>query len=127
MIEISSALGLDNLNISTSYRLGKKEDGKTRPLKVILDSKAQRKFLLENAKNIATKVRPRYQRVIITKDLTVEQRKERRERVNLRRRARSSQRPNSESEEDNINHTQRARPSEMMVDEPEPSPIARAN
>ena len=39
-IEISSALGLDNLNISTSYRLGKKEDGKTRHLKVILDSKA---------------------------------------------------------------------------------------
>ena len=56
----------------------------------------------------------------------MEQRKERRERVNLRRRARSSRRPNSEGEDDNINHTQRARPSAMMVDEQEPSPIARA-
>ena len=56
----------------------------------------------------------------------MEQRKERRESVNLKRRARSSQRPNSESEEDNINHTQRVRQSAMMVDEQEPSPIARA-
>ena len=46
--------------------------------------------------------------------------------MNRRRQARSSQRPNSESEEDNINHTQRAGHGAMMVDEPEPSPIAKA-
>ena len=66
------------MNITTSYRLGKKIEGKNIPLKVVLDSKAQRKYLLENAKHIATKARSRFKQVIISKDLTVEQRKERR-------------------------------------------------
>ena len=38
---ISTSLGLENLNIVTSARLGKREEAKTRPLRVILDSKAQ--------------------------------------------------------------------------------------
>ena len=65
IIAISASLGLDNLNITTSYRLGKREQGKTRPLKIILDSKAQRKILLDNARFIASKTSQRYQRVII--------------------------------------------------------------
>ena len=52
---ISANLGLENLCITMTYRLGRKEEGKTRPLRVILDSKAQRKFLIENAKHIPKK------------------------------------------------------------------------
>ena len=33
---ISASLGLENLSISTTYRLGRKEEGKIRPLKVVL-------------------------------------------------------------------------------------------
>ena len=76
---ISTSLGLENLNIVTSARLGKREEAKTRPLKVILNSTAQRKFLLDNAKFIGSKAPEDFQRVIITKDLTLEQRKVRRE------------------------------------------------
>ena len=78
---ISANLGLKNLCITMSYRLGRKEDGKTRPLRVILDSKAQRKFLIENAKHIPKKTQENFQRVIIVKDLKPEQRRERREKI----------------------------------------------
>ena len=64
-----------------TYRLGRKEEGKTRPLRVILDSKAQRKFLIENAKHIPKKTQENFQRVIIAKDLTPEQRREGRENI----------------------------------------------
>ena len=47
---ITASLGIENLNITTFYRLGKKKPAKTCPLRVVLDSKSQRKFLLENAK-----------------------------------------------------------------------------
>ena len=83
---ISTSLGLENLNIVTSARLGKREEAKTRPLRVILDSKAQRKFLLDNAKFIGSKAPEVFQRAIITKDLTLEQRKERKEKIANRRR-----------------------------------------
>ena len=73
---ISANLGLENLCITMSYRLGK-----TKPLRVILDSKAQRKFLIENAKHIPKKTQEKFQRVIIAKDLTPEQREERREKI----------------------------------------------
>ena len=46
---ISASLGIDNLNITIFYGLGKKEPTQTCPLRVVLDSKSQRKFLLENA------------------------------------------------------------------------------
>ena len=78
---ISANLGLENLGITMSYRLGRKEDGKTRPLRVFLDYKAQRNFLTENAKHIPKKTQENFQRVIIAKDLTPEQRKERREKI----------------------------------------------
>ena len=112
IIAISASLGLDNLNITTSYRLGKREQGKTRPLKIILDSKAQRKFLLDNAGFIASKTTQRYQRVIISKDLTAEQRKEHRERVQRRQQLRGSQRQietnlNPSSDEDYVRATDR--------------------
>ena len=83
---ISASLGIENLNITAFYRLGKKEPAKTRPLRVVLDSKSQRKFLLENAKYISSKTPETYQRVIIAKDLTPEQRKERCEKYQEKKR-----------------------------------------
>ena len=41
-LRICSNLGSENLTINYSYRLGKKVESKTRPLKLVLDSKAQR-------------------------------------------------------------------------------------
>ena len=61
----------------TCFRLGKKQANKIRPLKVILAEKAQRKFTLENAKFIPTKLPPEWENVIISKDLTPVQREER--------------------------------------------------
>ena len=82
---ISANLGLENLCITMTYRLGGKEEGKTRPLRVILDSKVQRKFLIENAKHIPKKTQENFQRVIIAKDLTPEQRKKEGRKSNLSR------------------------------------------
>ena len=54
--QISHHLGQESLNITNLFRLGKKVQGKTRVLKVILDSKKERRFLLENARHIEAKV-----------------------------------------------------------------------
>ena len=61
----------------TCFRLGKKQANKIRPLKIILAEKAQRRFMLENAKFIPTKLPPEWKKVIISKDLTPVQREER--------------------------------------------------
>ena len=128
IFRISSDLGLGELNIVTSYRLCKKIEGKTRPLKVVLDSKAQRKFILENAKYIATKARAKFKRVIITKELTEEQRKERRERAKHRRNERNGQRQQrgteiDTSEDEAAQQRGTGDAATMLVDEEEPSPI----
>ena len=77
MKEICMCLGLESVNILTLFRLGKKADGKIRPLKIVLDSKSDRKFLLTNAKYIEEKVPEKFRRVIIGKDMTPTQRTER--------------------------------------------------
>ena len=74
---ISTKLGLQELNIVTCFRLWKKQANKIQPLKVILAEKAQRKFMLENAKLIPTKLQSEWNNVIISKDLTPVQREER--------------------------------------------------
>ena len=61
----------------TWFRLGKKAPDKTRPLKIALESRAQRKTILENAKYISQKVPLYLNRVIISKDLTPDQSSER--------------------------------------------------
>ena len=83
---ISAALGLENVLIMNCYRLGRKEYSKTRPLRMVLESKAQRKFLLDNARFIQSKAQPSFRRVIITKDLTPKQREERRAKFQNKRR-----------------------------------------
>lgn len=75
--EISRYLGQESLNVVTLFRLGKKLDDKIRPLKVVLDSKSERKFLLENAKFIEEKVPENFKRVTISRDMTNAQRAER--------------------------------------------------
>ena len=49
----------------TWFRLGKKAPDKTRPLKSVLESRAQRKTILENAKYILQKVPLYLNRVIM--------------------------------------------------------------
>ena len=57
------------LKILTSYRLGKPKSA-TRPLKIILEDRTQRKCLIDNAKFIPKKAPQPLRDVIITKDLT---------------------------------------------------------
>ena len=75
---ICTDLGLSNVNITVSFRLGRKLEDKSRPLKIVLAEKAQRKIILDNAKFIPTKVRSIFKNVIISKDLTPQQREGRR-------------------------------------------------
>ena len=84
--EISRLLGQESLNIMTIFRLGKKVQGKTRPLKISLDSKTERRFLLENAKHIEAKVPEKFKRVTISRDMTITQRGERKTQRSQRRR-----------------------------------------
>ena len=81
---LANALGLEELKITTSYRLGKPESA-TRPLKIILEDRTQRKFLIDNAKLIPKKAPQPLRDVIITKDLTPLQQAEKREFIKERK------------------------------------------
>ena len=74
---IGNKLGIQDLNIVICFRLGKKLPNKIRPLKVILAEKSHRKFMLDNAKFIPTKLPQHLKNLIISKDLTPVQREER--------------------------------------------------
>lgn len=77
---IAEKLGLDTyLQIETSYRLGKKNrnQAKERVLKIILQDRKQRKFLLENSRRIKEIAEEIFKRVVLFKDLTLDQRDER--------------------------------------------------
>ena len=65
----------------TSYRLGKRNPTTTRVLKVILEDRKVRKFLLDNSKNIRTSTEDKFKNVIIFKDLTIEQRADRKNKL----------------------------------------------
>ena len=78
LVQIARALGLkEDLDITTQFRLGKQKVNTTRPLKVILRNKSQRKFLLENARFIPQKLEKRLASVVIVRDLTEKQQQER--------------------------------------------------
>ena len=77
---ICSSLGLEPVELATTYRFGK-ASSKPRPLKVTLTDRNQRKYLLENAKYIPEKTPLRFNKIILTKDLTPEQRSEKREAI----------------------------------------------
>ena len=81
--QISHSIGLENVQIITLFRLGKPTPAKCRPLKVILNNKSQRKYLLDNSKFIKQKAPVGLKQTIIVRDLTPEQRQERRKRNRL--------------------------------------------
>ncbi|MES9884994.1 MAG: hypothetical protein ABW185_29475, partial [Sedimenticola sp.] len=110
MEDISTSLGMENLLIKSSFRLGKPQPSITRPLKLILLEKSQRKFLLDNAKFIPTKVQTNLTKVFIVRDLTPKQRNER----SKLRIQRNRERPNE---------AQRNEPSNMVANENVPMNI----
>ncbi len=59
--KIASDLGLNDLDITHSFRLGgkNKTPTSTRPIKIVVGTKKHRQFLLDNAKHIRTKVTAR--------------------------------------------------------------------
>lgn len=83
---LSLHLGLENIQILTIFRLGRQTSGSCRPLKVVLQNKSHKKYLLDNAKHIQAKAPHNMRRVVIVRDLTPTQRKERRDRFINRRR-----------------------------------------
>ena len=46
---LSLQLGLEKLQIATKFRLGREDEGRCRPLKVVLQNKSHKKCLLDNA------------------------------------------------------------------------------
>ena len=83
---LSSSLGLENLHIAHCFRLGKKTQTSSRPLKLVLEIRSQRKFLLDNAKFVPEKAPIHLRQAIIVKDMTPKQREERRARRRNRNR-----------------------------------------
>ena len=113
---LAIALGLEELKIVTSYRLGKPRST-TRPLKVILEDRTQRKFLIDNAKFIPKKAPHPLRDVIIIKDLTPLQQAEKRQFV--------KERKNKKKKPEQTADSEGAEAPSMAVDrqEPEISPI----
>ena len=87
--QLCLCLGLELPNMVTWFRLGKKAPDRIRPLKIVLESKSQRKAILDNAKFIPQKAPLSLKNVIISKDLTPTQRQERK----LRRQRNNQPRP----------------------------------
>ena len=95
---LSRHIGLENLQLVAWFSLGKLTSNRCRPIKVVLQSKADRKYLLDNANYIQVKAPESMKRVIIVKDLTPVQRQERRTRlVDRRMRAQTEEEQNRET------------------------------
>ena len=75
-MRLSDSLGLENTQVKICFRLGRKHESQNRPLKIVLANKSHRKYLLDNARTLQEKAPTYMKDVIISKDLTPEQRKE---------------------------------------------------
>ncbi|MES9884549.1 MAG: hypothetical protein ABW185_27200 [Sedimenticola sp.] len=84
-VTICNKLGLEEIEIRMSFRIGTLTENKTRPLKIILASTKCRKVIIDNAKFIRQKVNGPLNRVIFAKDLTWKQREVNRARYRDRR------------------------------------------
>ena len=73
-------MGLENLQITHCFRLGKESSTTNRPLKLVLEMKSQKKFLLDNAKLVPEKAPMSLRQVIIVRDMAIKQREEMRDR-----------------------------------------------
>ncbi|OWF39126.1 hypothetical protein KP79_PYT02322 [Mizuhopecten yessoensis] len=82
--KISEALEVQDLAILAHFRMGKKKPDFTRPLVAVLGAKKQRKTLLEKARLIKNRMEGVLKRVVLTRDLTQEQRRERKEKLENR-------------------------------------------
>lgn len=94
---IASQVGIDDLKIESSYRLGRKPrtpSEKPRVLRVILSDKKQRKELL-SVRFISDSLPPKYNKLAIYRDLTEQQRTERREKRERQPRGRIVHQPPS--------------------------------
>ena len=79
-MRLSHSLGSENPEVMICFRLGRKHETQNRPLKIVLANKSHRKYLLDNAKTLPEKAPTYMKDVIISRDLTPEQRKERKSR-----------------------------------------------
>ena len=92
---LSDILLSERLRVVVHYRLGKiPVPGKNRPLVAILESREQRKKILENSRNLKRLAPPNLKEVVIVRDLTELQRKERRTKFEERK-AKKPSPPNS--------------------------------
>ena len=89
VMSLAEAIKVENLDILTCYRMGKKTINKIRPLKVILKDRKQRKVLLQNAKDIRVLTDEVQKLCVISKDLTDEQRTERKAKYDANKNAES--------------------------------------
>ena len=117
---------LSYLLFSNCFRLGRKTANKFRPLKVLLNSKVQRRTLLENAKYTKDKTPPNMTRVIISRDLTPLQRNERKQ---CRQQNPQNQAPQGKTnrsvsvQDDQDKHNENISPIAMETSHRVPSPI----
>ncbi|MES9904149.1 MAG: hypothetical protein ABW168_15925 [Sedimenticola sp.] len=72
---VANSIGITDLQIKASIRLGKMVEGNTRPMKVVLENKQQRQSLLNKSREISTKSQ-HFKDVVIARDLTPKQRDE---------------------------------------------------
>lgn len=99
-MELCSRIGVKDVDVKTLFRLGITGQTKSRPLKVVLNSKKHRKNILDSVskiENLATETE--LNKCIIVKDLTVQQReanKKRRTEINAQNKQKGrNQQPNS--------------------------------
>ena len=74
-----------------AIRIGKKETGKTRPLKVIFQSRAERNAVLAKAKNLGTSNEEMAKNLVIKMDLTPKQRQEEKQLLSERNKRRNKE------------------------------------
>lgn len=98
--QVAKDLGLEDIDITAMFRLGKKIQDKTRPIKIIIGSRNNKKFLLDNAKHIKSKVTSRLNKTVIVRDQTAEQRNERRQ----QRLAKQSENKSKETTNQSVPH-----------------------
>ena len=71
---INEGLEIEDLSIKTIVRLGKKEEGRTRLLKVALESVKRKREILTKAKKL--REAERWKKVFVTPDLTPKERQQ---------------------------------------------------
>ena len=100
---ICNDINIENIEVTSCFRIGKPKEKTNRPLKVMLSDKKQRNEVIKQAKLIKTNCPDELQKCIITKDLTERQRKENKARREQLERDRAK--PRGNPTEDEFNNT----------------------